>query len=179
MNTRLICLSRPLGASLALAAALVVTLGSAPALAAGNARPPSPQAQYQRDIAACRTPERRSDREDCFSEASTALAGALPPSVDPDPGRYARNALKRCEPLAEPDRSDCVARIQGQGTTSGSVAAGGIYRELVTVTREAPLPEPITAITPVTPVTPVTAITTITTITTITPVTPDNAKQPK
>lgn len=30
------------------------------------------------------------------------------------------------------DRNDCVARIQGQGTTSGSVAAGGIYRELVT-----------------------------------------------
>ena len=53
-------------------------------------------------------------------------------TIDPAPGRYARNALKRCEPLSEPDRGDCVARMQGGGTTSGSVAGGGIYRELVT-----------------------------------------------
>lgn len=49
-----------------------------------------------------------------------------------DPESLARNAIKRCEPLPEPDRSDCVARIQGKGTTSGSVARGGIYRELIT-----------------------------------------------
>ena len=54
-----------------------------------------------------------------------------------------RNALRRCEPLRDPDRQDCVARIRGEGTTSGSVAEGGIYRELVT--REVgamPAPEP-------------------------------------
>lgn len=53
-------------------------------------------------------------------------------------------ALQRCAPLPEPDRRDCVARIQGQGTKTGSVAAGGIYRELVT--REVgpvPVAEPI------------------------------------
>ena len=142
MNTRHIRLSRPPGALLALAAALVATLGSAPALATDKARTLSAQAQYRRDVAACRTPQRGLDHDDCLSEASTALAGALPPTVDPDPGRYARNALKRCEPLAEPDRSDCVARMQGQGTTSGSVAGGGIYRELVTVTRETTVPAP-------------------------------------
>jgi len=32
------------------------------------------------------------------------------------------------------DRADCEARMRGQGTTSGSAAPGGIYRELVTRT---------------------------------------------
>jgi len=77
-----------------------------------------------------------------MSEASTARASREPVTIDPDPGRYARNALKRCEPLNEPDRSDCVARINGQGTTSGSVAAGGIYRELVTREVAAPASAP-------------------------------------
>ena len=40
---------------------------------------------------------------------------------------YVRNALQRCERL--PDE---VSRMQGQGATSGSVAGGGIYRELMT-----------------------------------------------
>jgi hypothetical protein len=53
-----------------------------------------------------------------------------------------RNALKRCEPLREPDRQDCVLRTQGQGTTTGSVAAGGIYRELVTIEVVEPVAKP-------------------------------------
>ena len=136
-------LTRPAWALVLLAAAL-----AAPAAqAAGKATPAvSSQLQYQRDTAACRTPPNRPDRDDCLSEASTAFASREPVSVDPDPGRYLRNALKRCEPLSEPDRSDCVARIQGQGTTSGSVAGGGIYRELVT--REVGTPPPVPASAP-------------------------------
>ena len=66
---------------------------------------------------------------------------ALPPVPDADPGRYARNALERCKALPEPDRNDCVLRMQGRGTTSGSVEGGGIYRELVTIIPgEAPAP---------------------------------------
>ena len=44
-----------------------------------------------------------------------------------------RNALLRCERLSGDDRQDCVARIKGHGTESGSVESGGIYRELVTL----------------------------------------------
>ena len=44
----------------------------------------------------------------------------------------AENALKRCTPLPEELRRDCEARMRGAGTVSGSVEAGGIYRELVT-----------------------------------------------
>ncbi len=121
-------LMRPTWALLLVAAAL----GSSPALAAGKRAQPEAQARYQHDLAQCRSPERAADRADCLREARAAYAEAQPERADPDPGRYLRNALKRCEPLTEPDRGDCVARIQGQGTRSGSVSGGGIYRELVT-----------------------------------------------
>lgn len=129
---------------------LAVALGGAPAaLAAEKARPIDIQARYQRDSALCMSARYKGDRNECLSEASTTRSMALPSPVDPDPGRYARNALKRCEPLPEPDRRDCVARMQGQGTTTGSVAGGGIYRELVTRETEAAVPTPAEVAAPV------------------------------
>lgn len=71
-------------------------------------------------------------RDNCLSEASTLLASTRPSRPEENAEQLARNALRRCEPLHEPDRPDCVMRIQGRGTTTGSVAEGGIYRELVT-----------------------------------------------
>ena len=139
MNLHQTHLTRPLWALLVLSAAM----GASPALAASKTGPSDSEARYQRDAAACSTARHVNDKADCLSEASTARASREPVSVDLDPGRFARNALKRCEPLSEPDRSDCVARIQGKGTTSGSVAGGGIYRELVT--REIVLPVAPTA----------------------------------
>ena len=124
---------KPLWTLLVLSAAW----GVSPALAASHAGSSASEARYQRDAAVCRT-TRVNDKANCLSEASTARAAREPANVDLDPGRFARNALKRCEPLSEPDRSDCVSRIQGEGTTRGSVAGGGIYRELVT--REVALP---------------------------------------
>lgn len=121
---------------------LASTLAGTPALAAPTAKPSDIQARYQRDSALCMSARYRGDRDECLSEASTARSMALPPEVDVDPGRYARNALKRCEPLPEPDRRDCVARMQGQGTTRGTVSGGGIYRELVTIETVAPGPAP-------------------------------------
>jgi hypothetical protein len=98
-------------------------------------------ATYQRERAICMQARNQDRRPDCLSEASTAYAAALPPVPDVDPGRYARNALERCKALPEPDRNDCVLRMQGRGTTSGSVEGGGIYRELVTIVPgEAPAP---------------------------------------
>jgi hypothetical protein len=82
------------------------------------------------------------DRDECLSEASTLYAGTQPSNPDENPGQLMRNALKRCEPLREPDRQDCVLRTQGQGTTTGSVAAGGIYRELVTIEVVEPVAKP-------------------------------------
>lgn len=127
---------------------LAATLAGTPVLAAPQAKPSDIQARYQRDSAICMSARYRGDRDECLSEASTARSMALPAEVDPDPGRYARNALKRCEPLPDSDRRDCVARMQGQGTTRGSVAGGGIYRELVTIETVPPVPAPTEVVAP-------------------------------
>lgn len=111
---------------------LATTMGASPSLAADKSAAAKSEALYQRDAAVCLSKRYTGDKNECMSDASTARASREPQTTDPDPGRFARNAIKRCEPLQEPDRSDCLARIQGQGTTSGSVAGGGIYRELVT-----------------------------------------------
>ena len=68
----------------------------------------------------------------CLSKAELDLTRARQAALDKDPAQYMRNALIRCDGLGGDDKRDCVARIQGQGTTSGSVESGGIYRELVT-----------------------------------------------
>jgi hypothetical protein len=121
--------SPTLGALLTLAAALA----AAPPWAVAKAAAPSAKALYQRDIARCGTQRPAAERDNCLSEASTANQARLPAVVDTDPGRYARNALLRCQVLKGADRQDCVSRMHGAGTTSGSVAEGGIYRELVTL----------------------------------------------
>jgi hypothetical protein len=42
------------------------------------------------------------------------------------------NAQARCDALTGSDHEACEARMQGQGTVSGSVAGGGELREIVT-----------------------------------------------
>ncbi len=128
MNTTDSSFSSALSSLLLLAAALAAS----PAIAAGQSSAAASEARYQRDAAVCLSRGYKGARNECLSDASTARASREPVTIDPDPGRYARNALQRCEALKDADRADCVARMQGQGTTSGSVAGGGIYRELVT-----------------------------------------------
>ena len=111
---------------------LASALTASPAMAAGQSSAAASEARYQRDAAVCLSKGYKGARNECLSDASTARASREPVTIDPDPGRYARNALQRCEALKDADRADCVARMQGQGTTSGSVSGGGIYRELVT-----------------------------------------------
>ena len=58
--------------------------------------------------------------------------------LDDTPGQYERNLLARCSSLPAPDRQDCERRMRGEGTVTGSVQGGGVYRELITVV---PAPE--------------------------------------
>lgn len=116
-----------------------VVLAAAPLAAAAVASPAAEaKARLQRDRAACARVRDHDARQNCLSEASTAYARTRPTASDEDPATLARNAQRRCAPLPEADRKDCLARMQGQGTTSGSVGGGGIYRELVTREAEAP-----------------------------------------
>jgi hypothetical protein len=52
---------------------------------------------------------------------------------------FERHALLRCNVHTGDDKADCIARIQGKGRTHGSVAGGGILRELTT-TKTVPAP---------------------------------------
>jgi hypothetical protein len=114
-------------------AAVVALLSAAPAaFAADKVATMSAKARLQRDRAVCARNPDQGMRDECFSEARAAYADTRPSDSDESPAQLSRNALKRCEALREPDRQDCVLRMQGQGTTTGSVAGGGIYRELVT-----------------------------------------------
>jgi hypothetical protein len=126
-----LCKNRRSTASRSLAL-LLLPLLAGPLLAADKPVPANAPGAYQRDQARCMKMPIHGERAECLSEASTAQAARQPVRPDADPGRYARNALERCKPLSEPDRGDCLARMSGRGTTSGSVAGGGIYRELVT-----------------------------------------------
>ena len=91
------------------------------------------QATYQRDVTACRSGKTGPELSSCMQEARAAYAearkGVLGDGIDVDTS----TAIKRCDALKENDEHvACIARMNGKGTTSGSVAGGGIYRELVT-----------------------------------------------
>jgi hypothetical protein len=104
-------------------------------LASLAAPPPDPRglrAVYERELAVCRDGRSNQSRETCLTEAHNAHAAARRGGLSSaNAAQLASNALRRCEPLPEQQRSACVARMQGQGRVSGSVAAGGISRELL------------------------------------------------
>jgi len=52
-----------------------------------------------------------------------------------DQAQLQANTTARCDALPAADRDACVARMQGQGQVSGSVAGGGLLRELVQIVR--------------------------------------------
>lgn len=112
---------------------LLALLASSGALAAGKDGPPEAKARFYRESAACVSLRDVDARANCQNEASGRWADSKPTPPEEFPDVLLRNALKRCDPLPEPQRKDCVARTRGEGTTSGSVASGGIYRELVTI----------------------------------------------
>jgi hypothetical protein len=134
MNTHRIRLS-----SLAWAVLVLAAAGSTSALADSKSRAAEAQALYQQERAVCLSGQSNQDRATCLREAGAAFAQAKREGWDAgQDAQYLHNARVRCERLPDTDRRDCMSRMQGQGTTSGSAAGGGIYRELVT--REAALP---------------------------------------
>jgi hypothetical protein len=104
------------------------------------------QAQYRRELAACNSGGSVQGRSTCLREAQAAYAQNRRGDLGDRGANYANNASQRCAALEGSDRSACVTRMQGGGTTSGSVAGGGISRELVTITPGVPAPaEPASA----------------------------------
>lgn len=119
-----------LGGALAIGAA--TALAATSALAADAGRRSDAEARYQQERAACNSGQSHQDQATCLREAGAALQEARRGRLDDGQAAYQQNALVRCNALPPEERSACQARMQGQGTTRGSVAEGGIYRELVT-----------------------------------------------
>ncbi len=117
---------------LALAAAGTLLVATA-ALAATAGAVAEAQARYRQDMAACQSGQSNQDRATCRLEAQRALAEARRGGLNDAAGQYQQNALQRCDALQGDDRSDCQARMSGQGSVEGSAADGGILRESVTI----------------------------------------------
>ncbi len=96
-------------------------------------------ARYRRESAVCTSGQSNQSRADCLREARSAYAEARRGKLGEGLPADAANVTARCRPLPADDRRDCQARMHGQGTQSGSVASGGVFRELVTIEPATPL----------------------------------------
>jgi len=111
-----------------LAAFLALVLSAGAALA---------QNSYQEERAACMQMSDADARKTCLREAGAARVESKRNGLT-ESAEYQKNLTARCGYLPAGDREDCERRMHGEGTTSGSVAGGGIYRELRTIV---PVPE--------------------------------------
>ena len=87
---------------------------------------------YRSEVQTCMLGKTGEDQATCLKEARNAQAdrkrGALGQGAN-----YQANARARCQSLDGEDRAACDARMMGYGTVSGSVAGGGVIREVETV----------------------------------------------
>lgn len=87
----------------------------------------------QREKAACNSGMTQQDYVTCMREANNAAADKRSGKLDNAGAQFQGNALKRCDALNGDDRISCQARMLGYGSTSGSVAGGGVVRQVETV----------------------------------------------
>ena len=111
--------------------AVIAALSATVAFGAESGRQPGSDAPYQKDRAACMDGRTNQDRDTCLREAGAARQEAKRGQLTESPERFEQNRFARCEKQPPQDREDCISRMNGEGTTSGSVESGGIYRELV------------------------------------------------
>lgn len=120
-------------ALLALTATAQIASGTTGIDATGNAAS---------EMAACKEGSSHESRETCMTEVRNANASKRAGQLDNAAGKFDANAIKRCDVLVGGDKLACQARISGGGTTQGSVAGGGVIREIEVVI---PAPAPPTA----------------------------------
>jgi hypothetical protein len=129
--------------STSLAAAALLSVGMGSAMAAAPRESASEiQAQYEHERSVCLSGRSNQDQATCLREAAAARGEARRGLLDdPASADYRRNALERCRVFKGEEATECRARISGAGRISGSVGAGGILRELVTIEPAPPPPD--------------------------------------
>ena len=88
---------------------------------------------YQQEVQACMTGRTQQDRETCLTEARNAQADKKRGVLDNAGAQFQANAAARCNVLTGEEKAACEARVMGYGSTTGSVAGGGLLREVETV----------------------------------------------
>jgi hypothetical protein len=88
---------------------------------------------YQREVQACMSGRTQQDQATCLREARNAQGDKKRGVLDNAGNRFEANATARCDVLMGEDKAACQARVMGLGNTSGSVAGGGLLREVETV----------------------------------------------
>jgi hypothetical protein len=88
---------------------------------------------YQQEVNACLTGKTQQDQATCLREARNAQADKKRGVLDNAGAQFDANATSRCNVMSGEDKAACQARVMGYGNTSGSVAAGGVLREVETV----------------------------------------------
>ncbi|MEO8806190.1 MAG: hypothetical protein ABI433_08910 [Burkholderiaceae bacterium] len=97
-------------------------------------------AKFEQDKANCTFNKTGTERTACLKEATKARNSARNAPIYDD-ATYRHNKFDRCRVLSGDEARDCFARMKGEGTTSGSVEGGGLYREKVTI-EVGPVPTP-------------------------------------
>ncbi len=88
---------------------------------------------YQSEVQACMSGKTQQDQATCLTEARNAQADKKRGVLDNAGGNVSGNAAARCEVLTGEEKAACQARVMGYGNTTGSVAGGGVLREVETV----------------------------------------------
>ena len=88
-------------------------------------------ATIQKEQTDCMNGNSQQDRATCMREAGAAKQESQRGNLR-DSGDYQANASKRCAALPAAEKADCERRANGEGSVNGSVAGGGVVRELVT-----------------------------------------------
>lgn len=116
--------------------AALLAMSAATAQVAGGGTPGTTgldaTGNFQSEVQACHSGRTLQDRDTCLREARNARAEKQRGKLD-TPANHEANARARCEPLSGEDKAACEARVMGYGNASGSVAGGGVLREVETV----------------------------------------------
>ncbi|MES2978406.1 MAG: hypothetical protein V4731_08290 [Pseudomonadota bacterium] len=119
---------------------LLAGLGLAALLCFGSAMAQTPgptgidaSGSTRQEKAACNSGMTQQDYATCMREANNAAADKQGGKLDSNSSALRENALQRCEVLTGEDKIACQARVVGIGSSSGSVAGGGVVRQVETV----------------------------------------------
>lgn len=111
----------------------LLAVGAATAQVATGTTGIDASGNYQQEVQACMSGATQQDRDTCLKEARNAQADKRRGLLDAH-GGFEANAVARCNVFTSgEDKAACEARVMGAGHTEGSVAGGGLIREVETV----------------------------------------------